>query len=400
MKGWCGMTDKKDQYGELGVDSDKRNLEKAFGKSNKKLFPNAFCVINYNEDLGIYEIMHADGSGSKSILRWLCFLETGDPKFLEWDLFDAFTMNSGDAATCGFIDSFKSINITAINKQNVDKQVFIEALAKAERELRLLYASYGMHYLSMGGEVADLPDQVGSHVLDVAVYTYLKDKKRIIQGNVEPGDNIWGFFSNGQAVWEDEINSGVMANGQTMGRIKLIHKDYAAKYPFLTRESNPFEGRFHIDDRISSIDMTVSEALLSPTRQWAILIKMLIEELESSGNLDLLHGISMNTGGGATKIRNIGQGICYHKMMPEPPKIFQLIQDESGEKWKNMFTTFNCGIGIDVVGSDAGGILGMAIRKVSEKSGVNFIHLGDCTQNKSAENVVRLDTLFGKFVYE
>jgi len=391
---------KGDMYDKAGVESDKSGLEKVFGTENKKLFPNAFCVINYDPILGVYEIVHADGSGSKSVLRALHFLEKGDPTIFIPDLFDAFTMNAGDAATCGFVDVFKSINITAINKQRGYKQVFIEALAEAERRLYDLYKKYGMHYQRMGGEVADLPDQVGSHVLDVAVYSYLKDKNRIIEGNVKPGDIIYGFRSDDRAIWENEQNSGIMANGQTFGRIELIHVDYAKKYPFLTREEYPFKGKFYIDDKLPGVGMTASEALLSPTRQWAILIKMLIDELESTGDLDLLHGISMNTGGGATKIRNIGQGICYHKSMPTPSPIFQLIQDQSGELWKNMFTTFNCGIGIDVVGWGVGGTLERAIKKVSAKSGVKCVDLGDCTASKSGKNVVSLKTIFGDFVYE
>lgn len=388
----------KDMYAQMGVASDKRSVSKAFKSSNKNFFPGAFCIIGYDPVLKVYEIMHTDGSGSKSIVRALCFLETGDINFLIHDLFDAVSMNTGDMATCGFFNIFKVINIKAVNGINVDKGAFVQSIAEAERLLEKLYTDYGIVYQIKGGETADLVDQTGSYILDVAMYSYIKEHDRVIKGNVKPGDGIWGFFSNGQAVWEDAPNSGIMSNGHTMARVKLLHPDYSIKYPFLAI-TNFFEGRFYLDEKVPHTKMTIAEALLSPTRQWAILIKMLIEELEATGNLHLLHGISMNTGGGATKVRNVGQKICYRKRMPKPPPIFLLIQDESGELWENMYTSFNNGIGLDIVGDTKGGILDKAIRAVSKKSKVRSLLLGDCTRSKSEENFVKLETPYGNFNY-
>jgi len=142
--------------------------------------------------------------------------------------------------------------------------------------------------------------------------------------------------------------------------------------------------------------MSVGEAILSPTRQWAIVIKMLIDRLKEKNILHLLHGISMNTGGGATKIRHIGKGVLYKKIMPSVPSIFELIQRESNETWRNMFETFNCGIGIDVVGADNEEFK-KTIEQVGKESGIRHYNLGVCEKANGDSNKIVLETPYGRF---
>jgi phosphoribosylformylglycinamidine cyclo-ligase len=149
--------------------------------------------------------------------------------------------------------------------------------------------------------------------------------------------------------------------------------------------------------------MSVGDVLLSPTRHWAILIKKLIEALKKVNALFMLHGISMNTGGGATKISNLGQGaIWYSKEMPsEIPPIVQLIQRESGESWENMYRVFNCGIGIDVIG-EKDPLFANILQQVSEDCHIPLYRLGNCMRlsHDNKKNVVFLKTPYGHFVYD
>jgi phosphoribosylformylglycinamidine cyclo-ligase len=188
---------------------------------------------------------------------------------------------------------------------------------------------------------------------DVNVHARAKERDLIL-GNVQPGDRIWGFASDGQAVWEDQPNSGIMSNGLTLARMVTMDKSYTEKYPDLVRQGGSYTGKFMAGFRPAGLDgMTIDEALTSPTRQWAILIKFLIDLLKEEHALHLLHGITMNTGGGATKVLHLGTGgIWYQKTMPFPPPIFRLVQSESGEDWCDMYRNFNCGIGIDIVGDE------------------------------------------------
>ena len=108
----------------------------------------------------------------------------------------------------------------------------------------------------------------------------------------------------------------------------------------------------------------------------------------------------MNTVGGATKVNHLGVGgITYEKTMPTPPPIFQLIQQEPMTKdWKHMFESFNCGVGIDVIGEDTLEFK-TAVSDVEKATGVKAFILGTCKANGTNENHVVLDTQYGTFEY-
>lgn len=329
--------------------------------------------------------------------RCLYYLENGDSTIFWFDVFDALSMNTGDVASCGFVERYYVTNIIAINASNVDKELILRCVAYGLAEQKDLYKRYGIEIIFFGGETADLPDQTNSYIIDMDVYSRTS-VKNVIKGNIQPGDKIFGFSSGGKAVWEQDVNSGQMDNGLTLSRIGLMHKEYAEKYPFLCREDKPYRGRYRVDDYVRELEMTVGEAILSPTRQWAIVIKLLIDELKKRKAFHILHGISMNTGGGATKIKNLGKDIVYRKYMPEPLPYFKFIQRETKEDWRNMFTTFNMGIGLDIVGSDKNGILSKAIKAVSRQTKIKSYKLGSCFNSASGNGVV-LKTPYGKFEY-
>ena len=168
---------------------------------------------------------------------------------------------------------------------------------------------------------------------------------------------------------------------------------YTKQYPHLIRSGGAYQGRYKVGDSSG-----VARVLISPTRQWSILIRVLIEKLKAQNSLHLLHGISMNTGGGATKIGNIGNGgILYNKtsMPTVTPEIFRIIQKETGETWCDMYQGFNCGIGIDIVGEDSPVLAGI-LKEVSDETNVVLYELGTCSK-KEGKNKVVLDTSFGRF---
>jgi len=308
-------------------------------------------------------------------------------------------MNTGDIAASGFVERYYITQINAVNAGNVNKAAILRGIAIGTARLIKLYEKYGIDIICMGGETADLPDQVMSYVVDIDIESET-DVENVIAGNTRPADHIFGFSSGGQAIWEDRQNSGIMSNGLTMARSCLMHANYSKEYPFLCRKKKPFKGRFQVNDYLKELKMTVNDAIISPTRQWAIVIKFLIEELRKRGSLRRLHGISMNTGGGATKIKNLGSNIIYHKYMPEPLPIFKLIQSESGEDWRNMFVTFNCGIGLDIIGDDTDGILSKAVKAVSRMTKIKSYEIGLCYGSTYApNNKVVLETPYGKFEY-
>jgi len=388
------------QYQQLGVDANKESVREAFGKIINNEYPGAFVnIVSDPFDESRVMTQHQDGDGSKFIQRILGYCETGDPTIFRGAVDDALAMNTGDIAASGFV--FGPWLITDVLNLNLTKEaklVVMEQIATRFLELKTLYEYYGFKIKFLGGETADLPDQVRSGVFDLAI-TAWADRRDVIAGNVQVNDVIHGLRSDGQAPWEEKPNSGLMSNGLTLARKYLMRKYYNKQYPYLSRGGDFYQGRFDFGTHNDDLGMTVGEALLSPTRQWAIIIRHILELFKKAGYLDLIHGITMNTGGGCTKIRHLGKGICYRKKMPEPPPIFKLIQQESQVEWKEMFEDFNCGIGLDFITPNHPVVINI-LQAACRDFRLPAPHwLGFCHESSDGENRVILETDYGTFEY-
>ena len=70
------------RYQARGVSSDKTEVHKVVDALDHGLFPNAFCKITEDYLSGNPDqcnVIHADGSGTKSIIAYLSYKESGDP---------------------------------------------------------------------------------------------------------------------------------------------------------------------------------------------------------------------------------------------------------------------------------------------------------------------------------
>jgi phosphoribosylformylglycinamidine cyclo-ligase len=388
----------KDLYKRLGVDSGKGSVRKAFKGVLQNEFPGAFVNIVADPMVpGWVMTQHVDGDGSKIVARLIRYLESGISAILKGVVDDGMTMNYADVAAAGFVYGYSvitdSLNVGV--PENIKKPLMVSVSARIT-ELIKLYKQHGIDLIYfLGGETADLPNQVCSAVFDITVNAHMP-RGKVIAGNVRPGDIIYGLSSGGKALWEEIINSGLMSNGLTLGSSCLLHESYNGKYRDILRNEKWFQGRFRIGDVPDGLGMEVSEALLSPTRQWAIFIRKFMDHLGEQGIRHMLKGISVNTGGGGTKICHVGTGgIRYVKKMPEPGPIFQLIHEESGQDWEHMFKTFNCSVGLDIVGNDDPQF-NAAIRKVAGDCHIGLHRLGTCEFCRGKNNVV-LETPYGIF---
>lgn len=384
------------RYAQLGVDAGKESVRKAFERHIDNEFPYAFVnIIRDPIKRGWVRTQHMDGDGSKFVQRLLIYTETGDRAVLGGAVDDALQMNLGDIAASGFVHGpIMVTDVININRNTAPKDILMEEVGQRFGELMEMYRYYGFNIHFLGGETADLPTQVKSIAFDVAVSAHAK-RSDVIAGNIEPGDKIYGFASDGQAIWEKAPNTGIMSNGLTLTRVDTMWQGYEARYPHL----GEYHGRFKVGEKAEApYNFVVSDALISPTRHWAILIKSLLEELRVADLYSDLHGISMNTGGGATKISHVGSGITYYKEMPTPPELFRFVQSESGESWENMYKGFNCGVGLDVVGKDNPRFRDV-LQKVSDQTLVNLYELGKCTASSDGKNQVILKTRQGIFKY-
>jgi len=388
---------KKDGTGQYakGVDSRKGGWGDIFTAVDEPSFPHAFCKIYIDPVTGRAFTQQMDGVGSKSVQRYLHARETGDYSVCAGDADDCFVMNAGDVAAAGLMDNWVFTDIVAINQNYVDKEAYLTALNQGFLRIKQLYAQHGQTFLFTGGETADLVDQTRNMIFDGTITAYA-DKKKVITGDeIKPGDIIIGVRSGGPCNFEKELNSGHMSNGSTGLRHMFMRYDYQERYPeIVDPEGDDYIGRFCIGDEPEGLGMEISQALMSPTRHFPIIVKKILERY---GNQ--IHGIVLNTGGGATKCTRIGSGIRYVKSsMPKPDPLFLLAQEESGKEWGDMFESYNMGVGLDLMVPES--IRDSVTEMVENEFGVGCQEIGVCEKSKDDKNHVVIDGKYGTHEYD
>jgi phosphoribosylformylglycinamidine cyclo-ligase len=159
----------------------------------------------------------------------------------------------------------------------------------------------------VGGETAVMKDVItgveGKGFDLVAMCVGIVEKDRIITGeSMEVGDVVIGLES-----------SGIHSNGLTLAR-KVLPSEYY-------------------------------EELLKPTRIYVKPVLKVIDNCE-------VHGLANITGGAFSKLMRIGKRAnvgFFLDNMPELPEIFKLIQKSGNVSDREMYRTFNCGIGFCII---------------------------------------------------
>lgn len=378
------------KYEEVGVEARKKGIE-VFKSSVKNLFPNAFCTVGADPDLenqGI--VLHTDSAGSKPIQNYLHWKETGDISWFESSAQDAMAMNIDDLICIG-ARPLAFVDYIALNKKLLPKEELLSALNDGFGKVLDLMKDHGRDIAFLGGETADLPDQLKTLDVSVTIYGRVDLSEAITGEEVEPGNLIVGLRSGGQTEYEEEKSSGIQCNGITLARHCLMKEEYGERYPEVVNAESKYFGEFSYDDEPESLDMTVGEAILSPTRIYAPVLKEMLEKYRSH-----ITGLVHNTGGGQTKSLALGEKIHYLKDDPiEPDPIFHLIQKASGEEWRNMYEDFNMGTGFEIVVEEN---YAEKIMKVAEKFNLGTKIIGRCKKSEG-RNKVTIHSEFGNFKY-
>jgi len=379
------------RYEELGVDVKKAGIQK-FKKSINNLFPDAFCVIQqdpFYEDMGL--VLHTDSAGSKPVQAYLHYKETGNPKWFRGLAQDALAMNLNDVLCVG-AEPVSFVDYIAFNTLLIDRIELLTELSNGFEHCISIMKEQGLNFMFAGGETADLPDLL--RTLDVCVTMFGRSKlNEFVTGvRVKPGDLIIGLRSGGEVVYESEKNSGIMSNGLTLARSSLMKKEYLEKYPEISHPGKGrYTGRYSFDDEVIGLDMTIGEALLSPTRLFAPIAKAVLDECRAS-----IHGMVHNTGGGQTKCLRVGRNIRYIKKdLPEHDQIFSLIKKESGVSWKEMYQDFNMGIGFEFIVEPR---MADKVISICEKFRIGVRKIGYCKESIDG-NSLEIQSEFGTFEY-
>jgi phosphoribosylformylglycinamidine cyclo-ligase len=336
-------------YEKRGVSAGKEEVHAAIRNLSKGLYPDTFCKILPdmvgNDDL-YCTVMHADTAGTKSIIAYLYWKETGDLSVWKGIVQDAIVMNLDDMICSGATGNFILSSTISRNKHLVPGEV-LTALIEGCRELAEEWNTLGIGLHLAGGETADVGDLV--RTVDVGYTAFCRfPKKNIIHVNPQPGDVIVGFSSSGQATYENDYNSGIGCNGLTSARHDILNSYYATAYPesfdTKTDPSVCYIGKFRLTDIVHN-GINAGKLLLAPTRTYA----PVLNEIFKNG-IEGIHGIIHNTGGGQTKcLKYIGDGIRLVKdNLFDVPPIFELIREQSGAPLREMYQVFNMGHRLEI----------------------------------------------------
>ena len=172
----------------------------------------------------------------------------------------------------------------------------------------------------IGGETAEMGGFYPAGEYDIAGFSVgVVEKSKLITGaRVHEGDLLLGLPS-----------SGVHSNGYS-----LVRK--------ICFERKGFKG----DEYIEMLGKTIGEALLTPTRLYPATCLPLIRAFD-------IHGMVHITGGGFYENipRAIPEGLAVTVDADawEVPAIFRLLQEWGNVDWKEMYRTFNMGIGMVII---------------------------------------------------
>ncbi|MBR2576837.1 MAG: phosphoribosylformylglycinamidine cyclo-ligase, partial [Firmicutes bacterium] len=169
----------------------------------------------------------------------------------------------------------------------------------------------------VGGETAEMPDFYSEGEYDMAGFAVgVADKPKIIDGSkIKEGDVVIGIAS-----------SGFHSNGYSLVR-KVFFEKMGLK----------------VTDYVEELGETLGEALLRPTRIYTKACKALAKEITAAGIIHI-------TGGGffenIPRIIPEGLGVKINVGTWDVPKVFDYITKSAEIEQKDMFSTFNMGVGM------------------------------------------------------
>ena len=339
-----------DRYAQRGVSASKEDVHNAIAQLDKGLFPKAFCKIvpdTLAGDPAFCTVMHADGAGTKSSLAYLYWRETGDLSVWRGIAQDAVVMNTDDLICVGTTGPMLLSSTIGRNKNLIPGEVIAEIISGTEEVLQML-RDHGVDIYSTGGETADVGDLVRTIIVDSTVIARMRRDEVISNDRIQPGDVIVGLASFGQATYETQYNGGMGSNGLTSARHDVLAHYLADTYP---ESFDPaidrtliYSGSKSLTDTVDGTGLTVGQLILSPTRTYAPVAKVLLDELRPQ-----IHGMVHCSGGAQTKVLHFVDDLHIIKdnLFPIPP-LFRLIQTESGTSWQEMYKVFNMGHRLEV----------------------------------------------------
>ncbi|RZK48926.1 MAG: phosphoribosylformylglycinamidine cyclo-ligase [Pedobacter sp.] len=390
------------RYNQRGVSASKEDVHAAIQHIDKGLFPKAFCKIIpdiLGNDPDYCNIMHADGSGTKSSLAYTYWKETGDISVWKGIAQDAIIMNLDDLICVGATDQILLSSTIGRNKNLIPGEV-IAAIINGTEEILAELRDLGISIYSTGGETADVGDLVRTIIVDSTVTCRMPRKDVISNHTIQAGDVIVGLASYGKATYESAYNGGMGSNGLTSARHDVFEKSIASQYPESFDPAVPldlvFSGAKKLTDPIvideaTGETVTAGKLVLSPTRTYAPVLKQILDKYRTD-----IHGLVHCSGGAQTKVLhfiNDDIHVIKDNLFPIPP-LFKLIQEQSGTDWKEMYKVFNMGHRMEIYVNPA---LTADIIQIAESFGIDAQVIGRV--EAASQKQVSISSPYGEFEY-
>ena len=246
-------------------------------------------------------VLCTDGVGSKVKIA-------SDLK--KWDTvgIDCMAMNVNDAICVG-AEPLAFVDYLAIDDPN--PEVTKEIGKGLEKGAQLSNISI------IGGETASLPEIVNGFDLAGTCLAYVKRDEIVTGESISSGDVIIGIAS-----------SGIHSNGYTLVRKIIENNDlsYTDMFP-----DGFYPGK------------TIGEVLLTPTQIYVKEIVALLKKVN-------VHGLAHITGGGLRNLPRLNKKVNFVIEDPfEPQPIFTFLQKYGDVDDREMYQTFNMGMGFAVI---------------------------------------------------
>ena len=300
-------------YTKVGVNIKKvRHTQKNIGKMIAKSF--SFqeigkVVSGFGHYSGLINIgkqvlaLHTDGVGTKTLVA---------QQMTRFDTIgiDCIAMNVNDIICTGAIP-FAFVDYIGLKKVNDE---LVKKIVKG-----LIVGAKIAKTAIVGGETAIVPELLAGNTdetFDLAgtAIGFVSNKNLILWNNIQIGDVILGVES-----------IGLHSNGYTLAR-KVLSKYSMDQIPeFLTQ--------------------SVGEELLIPTKIYVQPIMELLKDKKVT-----INGLAHITGGSFTKLKRLNNKVRYNLSNLLPPfGIFKQIQKDGNIDIKEMYRTFNMGIGFCII---------------------------------------------------
>lgn len=388
------------RYNQRGVSASKEDVHAAIKNIDKGIFPQAFCKIIpdiLGNDDDFCNIMHADGAGTKSSLAYTYWKETGDLSVWKGIAQDAIIMNLDDLICVGATENILLSSTIGRNKNLIPGEV-IAAIINGTEEILAELRSLGISIYSTGGETADVGDLVRTIIVDSTVTCRMKREEVISNHTIQAGDVIVGLASFGKSTYETEYNGGMGSNGLTSARHDVFEKTLATTYPESFDPAVPlnlvFSGGKKLTDPIQINDIecvSAGKLVLSPTRTYAPVIKQVLAKFRKD-----IHGIVHCSGGAQTKVLhfiNDDVHVIKDNLFPVPP-LFELIHEQSGTPWEEMYKVFNMGHRMELYVPET---IAQEIINISKSFNIDAQIIGRV--EAGSQKQVSISSEKGKFIY-